>query len=466
VTLAVVILAAGKSTRFKSATPKVLHEFGERPMIESSLNLAAQISDVPPVLVVGAETEVPLREWAGDRARFVFQAERLGTGHAVLQTRPLLEGTADRVLVLYGDMPLLQLSTLQQLIALQEKDDAAMAMVTIIRDESQGFGRVLRNADGNVVQVVEEPEATPEQLKIRELNAGLYVYDAEFLWTYLPKVSPSAKKGEIYLTDMAELAASAGLKALPLVLEDPTEAMGINTRLNFASAQAVLRRRINEACMLAGATLVDPATTYIGPNVALGRDTMVLPNTHLRGTTRIGEGCEIGPNTIIADSVIGDRCRVTASVIESSEMEHDSDIGPFSHLRPGACVCTGAHIGNFAEMKESTLGPGSHMGHFSYLGDATIGEHVNIGAGTITCNYDGKQKHQTVIEGHAFVGSDSLLIAPVHIGEHAKTGAGSVVTHDVPARTIVYGVPARPHGTVEEEPSPDVSADTSGDEKH
>jgi len=458
-TLAVVILAAGKSTRFKSATPKVLHEFGERPMIESSLDLATQLSDFPPVLVVGAETEAPLREWAGDRARFVFQAERLGTGHAVLQARPLLEGTADRVLVLYGDMPLLRLSTLQRLVALQEEHSAAMAMVTIIRDESQGFGRVLRDADGNVVQVVEEPEATPEQLKIRELNAGLYVYDADFLWKHLPKVTPSAKKGEIYLTDMAELAASTGLKAVPLVLEDPTEAMGINTRVNFASAQAVLRRRINEARMLAGATLIDPATTYIGPDVALGRDTVVLPNTHLRGTTQIGEGCEIGPNTIIVDSVIGDRCRVTASVIESSEMEHDSDIGPFSHLRPGAHVCTGAHIGNFAEMKKSTLGPGSHMGHFSYLGDATIGEHVNIGAGTITCNYDGKQKHPTIIEGHAFIGSDSLLIAPVHIGEHAKTGAGSVVTHDVPARTIVYGVPARPHGTIEEEPSADVSAD-------
>ncbi len=461
-TLAVVILAAGKSTRFKSATPKVLHEFGERPMIESSLDLATQLSDAPPVLVVGAETEAPLREWAGDRARFVFQAERLGTGHAVLQARSLLEGTADRVLVLYGDMPLLQLATLQRLVALQEEHSAAMAMVTIIRDKSQGFGRVLRDADGNVVQVVEEPEATPEQLKIRELNAGLYVYDADFLWKHLPKVTPSAKKGEIYLTDMAELAASAGLKAVPLVLEDPTEAMGINTRVNFASAQAVLRRRINEACMLAGATLVDPATTYIGPDVALGRDTVVLPNTHLCGTTQIGEGCEIGPNTIIVDSVIGDRCRVTASVIESSEMEHDSDIGPFSHLRPGAHVCTGAHIGNFAEMKKSTLGPASHMGHFSYLGDATIGEHVNIGAGTITCNYDGKQKHPTVIEGHAFIGSSSLLIAPVHVGEHAKTGAGSVVTHDVPARTIVYGVPARPHGTVEQEPSSDVSADGEG----
>jgi len=447
-TLGVAILAAGKSTRFRSSVPKVLHTFGERPMIEWSLDLAGRLSDLAPVLVVGDETDAPLRAWAGERAQFAFQAQRLGTGHAVLQTRELLEGRADRVLVLYGDMPLLRAETLRKLVAMQAERDAAMAMVTIIRDESQGFGRVLRDAAGNVSRVVEEPEATPEQLAVRELNAGIYVYDADFLWQHLPSIRPSAKKGEIYLTDMVELASANGLSVAPLVLDDPSEAMGINTRVNFASAEAILRQRTSEAWMLAGVTLTDPATTYIGPGVALGQDTVVLPNTHLQGTTRIGAGCELGPNSIIADSVIGDRCRVTASVVESSEMEHDSDIGPFSHLRPGSRVCTGAHIGNFAEMKKSTLGPNAHMGHFSYLGDATIGEHVNVSAGVITCNYDGEHKHPTVVEDHAFVGSGSLIVAPAHIGEHAKTGAGSVITHDVPARTVVYGVPARPHGTV------------------
>ncbi|MBN1249998.1 MAG: bifunctional UDP-N-acetylglucosamine diphosphorylase/glucosamine-1-phosphate N-acetyltransferase GlmU, partial [Anaerolineae bacterium] len=442
-TLAVVILAAGKSTRFKSDTPKVLHDFGERPMIDYNIELATALSGTPPILVVGEETEGPLREWAGDRVRFAFQEKRLGTGHAVLQTREMLQGKADRVLVLYGDMPLLRTSTLQRLCALQDEQQAKLAMITIIRDESQGFGRVLRDDTGKVVRVVEEPEATPNQLQIRELNAGIYIYDAGFLWDNLPKIAPSAEKGEIYLTDMVELATTSGGTVADLVLEDPSEAMGINTRVDFAAALSVLRQRINDGWMLAGVTLVDPASTYIGPDVTLGRDTIVLPNTHLKGATTIGANCEIGPNTVIESSTIGDRCRVTASVIEHSEMEHDTDIGPFSHLRPGSRVCTGAHIGNFAEMKKSTLGAGSHMGHFSYLGDTTTGEHVNVGAGTITCNYDGKQKHRTTIGDHVFVGSDSLLIAPVKLGDWAKTGAGSVVTHDVPDRTIVYGVPAR-----------------------
>jgi bifunctional UDP-N-acetylglucosamine pyrophosphorylase / glucosamine-1-phosphate N-acetyltransferase len=443
--LTVVILAAGKSTRFKSSVPKVLHDFGERPLIAHALELAKQLAPDPPVLVVGEETDAPLRAWVQDQAQFVFQERRLGTGHAVLQTRKVLEGTsADRVLVLYGDMPLLRLETLQRLVEIQQRRQAAVAMLTVIREESQGFGRVLRDSDNNVLRVVEEPEATPEQLAIRELNAGIYVFDADFLWANLPRVQPSAEKGEIYLTDMVELASEQGLTVADLIVKDASEVMGINTRIDFTDALTVLRQRTNNHWMLEGVTLPHPAAVYIGPDVVLGPDTVVLPNTHLRGKTIIGEACVIGPNTIIEDSIIGDRCHVTASVVEGSEMEHDSDIGPFSHLRPGSRVCTGAHIGNFAEMKKSTLGPGAHMGHFSYLGDATLGAHVNVGAGTITCNYDGQRKHPTVIEDDVFIGSDSLLVAPVHIGKGAKTGAGSVVTHDVEPDTLVYGVPARP----------------------
>jgi bifunctional UDP-N-acetylglucosamine pyrophosphorylase / glucosamine-1-phosphate N-acetyltransferase len=448
-TLAVVILAAGKSTRFKSVKPKVLHDFGGRPMIEYSVDLGTALSGTPPIIVVGEETEDPISTWAGDRACFVFQAQRLGTGHAVLQAREALEDKADRVLVLYGDMPLLKASTLARLCELQDQQQAKMGMITIIRDDSQGFGRVLRDEAGRVLRVVEEPEATPEQLRIRELNAGIYIYDADFLWSNLPKVTPSAEKGELYLTDMVELASASGGAIADLVLEDPTEAMGINTRVDFANALSVLRTRVNEQWMLEGVTILDPTSTYIDATVILGQDTVILPDTHLRGDTIIGAQCEIGPNTIVESATIGDRCRVTASVIEHSVMEDDTDIGPFSHLRPGSRVCRGAHIGNFAEMKKSTLGPNSHMGHFSYLGDTTTGEHVNIGAGTITCNYDGQHKHPTEIGDHVFVGSDSLLIAPVHLGDGAKTGAGSVVTHDVPDHTIVYGIPARPHGTVE-----------------
>ncbi len=230
-----------------------------------------------------------------------------------------------------------------------------------------------------------------------------------------------------------------------LVLNDPTEAMGINTRVDLADALAVLRRRINDHWMLQGVTLTDPETTYLGPHVTIGPDSIILPNTHLLGNTTVGAACQIGPNAWLDTATIGDRCRVIASIIEHSEMEHDSDIGPLSHLRPGTRVCTGAHIGNFAELKKTTLGPGAHQGHFSYLGDATVGAHVNVAAGTITCNFDGARKHPTIIGDHAFIGSDTLLVAPVEVGEGAKTGAGSVVTHDVPPHTLVYGVPARMH---------------------
>jgi bifunctional UDP-N-acetylglucosamine pyrophosphorylase/glucosamine-1-phosphate N-acetyltransferase len=429
-------------------------------MIAYQLELAAALTDAPPVLVVGEETEAPLRAWAGDRARFVFQAQRLGTGHAVLQARELLEGRADYVLVLYGDMPLLRRETLERLVARRRAAEAAMAMLVVVRDNPRGFGRVLRDEAGRPIRVVEEPEATPEQLKIRELNAGIYVYEADFLWEHLPRIEPSAEKGEIYLTDMVALAAQSGRQAVDVILEDPTEAMGINTRVDFADALAALRSRINARWMLAGVTLVDPATTYIGPDVRIGQDTVILPNTHLRGATTIGEACEIGPNSVIESSTVGDRCRVTASALEYAEMEADSDIGPFSRLRKGARVCRGAHVGNFGELKNSTLGPDAKMGHVSYLGDAVVGANANIGAGTITCNFDGERKHPTTIEEDAFIGSASLLVAPVHIGRGAKTGAGSVVTHDVDPETLVYGVPARPRRSLKQ----DAEAGSTGDD--
>lgn len=442
--LSVVILAAGKSTRFRSSTPKVLHPIGERPMIEYSLRLAEALSDHPPVLVVGEETAEPIRSWAGDRAHYVYQERRLGTGHAVLQAREALEHQTDAVLTLYGDMPLLQQETLESLIQLHHRTSAIMAMVTVIRDNPRGFGRVLRDEGGSVMRVVEEPEATPEQLTIRELNAGIYVYDSDFLWQNLPRLEPSAEKGEIYLTDMVELAVNAGHHVADLVLEDPTETMGVNTRVDFAAALEALRQRINERWMLEGVTLIDPATTYIGPQVTIGMDTVIYPNTSLRGGTTIGENCEIGPNSLVVDTQIGHRCQVLASVLEEALMEDDSDIGPFSHLRKGAYVSKGAHVGNFGEIKNSTLGRGAKMGHMSYLGDATVGEDVNIGAGTITCNFDGQRKHPTTIGDQAFIGSGSMLVAPLNIGARAKTGAGSVVTHDLPEDTLAYGVPARP----------------------
>ncbi len=443
--LSVVILAAGEGTRMRSQLPKVLHPLAGRPLISHALETARQLTDVPPVLVVGHGAEA-VKETIGDDVTYVTQAEQRGTGHAVLQARDALRGRTDLVLVSYADMPLLTAATLDRLVERQRQNSGGpISMLTLMRDDPQGFGRVVRDEDEAVAEIVEEAVATPEQLAIRELNAGVYCFDAAWLWEHVDQIPLSLPKEEYYLTDLVGMAADEGLNVEPVVADDPQEALGINTRVHLARAERVLRRRINERWMMSGVTIVDPATTYIDSGVVLGRDTTVEPNTHLRGETRIGERCTIGPNTIIEDSKIGDGCLVLASVLEQAVMEDDSDIGPFGHLRPGARLCEGAHVGNFGELKKSTLGPGAKMGHFSYLGDAEVGAEANIGAGTITCNYDGRRKQRTVIEEGAFIGSDTMLVAPVRVGKGAQTGAGSVVTRDVPAGALVYGVPARVH---------------------
>lgn len=452
---ATVIMAAGKSTRFKSARPKVLHPLNGRPMLDYVLDLAYAISEQPPVLIVGPETAEEIAAKVGERARCVVQQERLGTGHAVWQAAPLLRDAADQVLVLSGDMPLLRVETLQALTRYHAGQDAALTVLTVTRLDPRGFGRIVRDDQGAVRAIVEDHEATPEQRRITELNTGIYAFRAAFLWDALPRLTPSASKGEYYLTDLVAMAVESALPVAGLLVEDATEGLGINTRVDLALAASVLRQRINTAWMLAGVTIEDPATTYIGPDVTLEPDTVILPNTTIMGKTRIGAACEIGPNTTIVDCVIGNRCRVTASVLEEAVMEDESNIGPFGHLRKGSRLCVGAHMGNFGEMKNSTLGPGAKMGHFSYLGDAEIGPNVNIGAGTITCNYDGVRKHRTVVEEGAFIGSDTMLVAPVRIGAGAKTGAGSVVTHDIPAGAVAYGVPAR----VKTSPAPTTEAE-------
>lgn len=462
--LSVVILAAGLSTRFKSATPKVLHPLGGHPLLQYTLDLALALSAAPPVIVVGPETLAEIHAWAGERARLVVQEPRLGTGHAVMQAQPALEGQADQVLVLYGDMPLLRAATLQTLLDHQQQTQAAVAILTVERADPRGFGRIVRDPTGRIQAIVEDHEATPDILALRELNTGIYVFAADFLWNSLPQLQPSPRKGEYYLTDLIALAAAAGHTVVGVPVADATEGLGINTRVDLACAAAALRDRLNTHWMLQGVTLSDPATTYIGPDVTLGPDTVIHPNTHLRGVTTIGAACELGPNTLITDSTIGNRCRVLASVLEQAVMEDDSNIGPFGHLRKGARLCAGAHMGNFGEMKNSTLGPGSKMGHFSYLGDAEVGPNVNIGAGTITCNYDGQRKHATHIEADVFIGSDTMLVAPVRIGTGAKTGAGSVVTHDVPPHSLAYGVPARvAHQTASPEATSQPTSEDKGD---
>jgi bifunctional UDP-N-acetylglucosamine pyrophosphorylase/glucosamine-1-phosphate N-acetyltransferase len=445
VSVAAVILAAGQGTRIKSDVAKVLHPLAGRPLVAYAVETARATTDVTPVLVVGYGAEA-VREAVGDGAVFVEQAEQRGTGHAALQAREVLQGQTDLVLVTYADMPLLTVETLRRLVQRQQESAGPITILTLMHENPRGFGRVIRDESGAVLHIVEEAVATPEELAIRELNAGVYCFDADWLWSHVDHIPLSLPKREYYLTDMIGMAVAEGLRVEAVVTKDGDETMGINTRVHLAEAESALRRRINERWMLDGVTIVDPATTYIEPDVQIGRDTTIWPNTHLRGETTIAEHCHIGPNTIIVDCQIGRRCRVVASVLEQAVMENDSDIGPFGHLRKGARLGEGAHMGNFGEMKNSTLGPGAKMGHFSYLGDAEVGAGANIGAGTITCNYDGVRKHRTVIGEGAFIGSDSMLVAPVRVGKGAKTGAGSVVTHDVPEGAVAYGVPARVRG--------------------
>ncbi len=447
-TTAIVILAAGQGTRMKSDLPKVLHHAAGRPLVAWVVDAASSVTDLPPVVVIGHGGD-RVQDLLGDRAVYAQQTQRLGTGHAVQQATDLLRGKADRVIALYGDMPLVRGETLTNLADLYESSAAhaqtaplAIAMITIHREDPQGFGRIVRNEQGAVQRIVEEADCTPEQKRIQELNPGIYCFDAAWLWENLPKIQVSPK-GEYYLTDMVEIAVAQGRGVVTMQVA-AEETYGVNTRSHLAIAAGVLRQRIVERHMDAGVTIIDPAATYVDATVTIGVDTTLLPGTHLHGETAIGPNCTIGPNTQIVDSQIGAGCRVVYSVVEQARMDDGSEIGPFGHLRKGAHLGEEVHMGNFGEVKNSYLGPGTKMGHFSYIGDAQLEGDVNIGAGTITCNYDGKNKHKTVIEKGVFIGSDTMLVAPLHIGANARIGAGSVVTKDVPADGLVYGVPARP----------------------
>ena len=437
-----VILAAGQGTRMNSALPKVLHPLNNKPLVRYSIDLAAAVASQRTVVVIGNGAE-QVRQAIGDGVEFAVQPHRLGTANAVQAASALLSREEGAILVISADMPLLTPQTLSRLVKIHADSSAPMTLLTVRSDNPRGFGRIIRGADGAVIEIVEEAQATAEQLRIEELNVGAYCFSSHWLWQALEKIKLSPK-GEYYLTDTVAVAVSEGRKALAVTVEAEEEALGINNRLHLAEAEKVIRRRINQAHMLAGVTMTDPDLVYIDDTVRIGKDTVLLPNTRLLGSTVIGENCEIGPNTIISDSQIGNHCHLLASVIEGAVVEDAVGMGPFCHLRKGAHLGRGVHMGNFGEVKDSYLMPGVKMGHFSYIGNATIGENVNIGAGTITCNFDGVHKHPTVIGEDTFIGSDTMLVAPIKIGKGAKTAAGAVVTHDVADYEVVAGVPARP----------------------
>jgi bifunctional UDP-N-acetylglucosamine pyrophosphorylase / glucosamine-1-phosphate N-acetyltransferase len=435
-----IILAAGLGTRMLSQHPKMLHLLAGKPLLSYSIEIARSVTPARPVVVVGYQAE-QIREAIGDGVDYAVQSEQLGTAHAVGCAEPFFMRRDELAVVLSADMPFLGADTLARLIKIQSSNSGPVTFATTINKDSHGFGRILRGSDNHVEAIVEEAQATSEQLAIQEINVGVYCFKADWLFKAIKRVQKSPK-GEFYLTDTIGLARADGHNTPTITLEDPCEAMGINNRVHLAEAESILRGRINRQWMLSGVTLEDPDTTYIGAQVHLDADVTILANTHLNGKTTIARGSIIGPNSVITDTTIGENCRVIASHLDSAVLEEGVVMGPYCHLRSGAHLGPGVHMGNFGEVKNSHLGPGTKMGHFSYIGDAQIGQDVNISAGVITCNFDGKNKNVTIIEDGAFIGSDTMLVAPVKIGKRARSGAGAVVTKDIPDDTLVVGVPA------------------------
>jgi len=434
----VVILAAGKGTRMKSELPKVLHHIGGRPMLDAVLDAAGHLRPSTVTVVIGHQAEKIRGRFDGaHQLQFVVQEAQLGTAHAVMQTEPLLRHAHGTMILLYGDLPLLSSSTLQRLVSQHEEARAAATVVTAHLDRPYGYGRIVR-ADGQVARIVEERDASPAERTIHEINAGVYAFELEPLYPALHSIASQNSQGEYYLTDLITVYRRRKLPVASITVENAAEIRGINSRTELAEVGALVRQKKNEELMAAGVTLVDPATTYIDADVAVGRDTVIHPNVYLEGSTRIGAACEIHAGVRIVNSALGDHVTVlNYCVITDSVIDAEAQIGPFAHFRPGGSqVGKGAHIGNFVELKKTTMGAGSKASHLTYLGDATIGERVNIGAGTITCNYDGVQKHRTVIEDGAFIGSDSQLVAPVRVGKDAYVAAGSSIVEDVPAGAL------------------------------
>ena len=392
-------------------------------------------------MVVGPEFPADANGAASD-ASMVVQNDARGTGHALLQAESLLAGRCEHLLVLNADMPLITGDTLNRMMGRHLAAETPFTMLSCHLDEPGEMGRVIRNAGGEAAAIVEARDADPETLASNEVCCGAYCIRSEWAWPALKALQP-APNGEFYITSLVGAAAEAGFNVETVSPEDPTEALGVNDREDLARVAAIAFERSRRRLMAGGVTLVDPPSTFVDADVTVGVDTVLQQGVILQGETNVGEGCDLGPNAVIRDSRIGDGCRIQGSVIEEAEIADNVNVGPYSHLRPGARLGRGVHIGNYVEIKTATLGPDTKVGHFSYLGDAEIGARVNIGAGTVTCNYDGESKHKTVIGDDAFIGSDSMLVAPVTVGSRAMTGAGSVVTRDVPDGAKVFGVPAR-----------------------
>lgn len=439
--LAVVILAAGIGKRMKSRLPKVLHPVLGKPMLEYVLSAVRVLSPKRIVIVVGHGGD-QVQSAIGHEKRIVYveQEEQLGTGHAANCARGPLRGFKGNVLVLNGDYPLITSKTLKRFVVKHEKDRAGLSVLTAQFNNPHGYGRVVRSDKGEVERIAEEKDASAEERKITEINSGTYCVGSALLWDLLGAISSRNRQKEYYLTDIVEAAVKKSSKIRGVVVSDSQEIIGVNDRGQLSEVESLLRERTNSSLMRSGVTIIDPAATYISPDVRIGRDSVVHPNTYIYGATTIGRECAVGPAVWIENSELGDGVTVKlSSYISDAIIGNRVTVGPFAHLRPEARIMDGAKIGNFVEIKKSVIDKGSKVPHLSYVGDASIGKDVNIGAGTITCNYDGFNKHKTVVSDGVFIGSDTMLVAPVKIGKGAITGAGSTITKDVPDGALAIG---------------------------
>lgn len=438
---AAVILAAGFGTRMRSRKAKVLHEILGKPMINYVVENYRAAGVDKMVIVVGYQGEEVQKALAGldMDLTFAWQHEQLGTAHAVTQAEPYLKDFSGSILVGYGDSPLYRPETIAGLVEHHEQACAECTVLSAIYERPFGYGRILRDEQGDFVGVVEEKDASPEQKQIREINTGVYIFSSQHLWDALAEVKANNAQKEYYLTDVPGIMRRKGYKVEIELCDDPDETSGINTRVQLAEATAIMKDRILERLMLSGVTIVDPRTTYIDPDVVIGQDTVIYPFTMIHGKTEIGENCSIGPGTRILNSRIANDVQIVQSIVIDSQLDANCSVGPFAHLRPGNVIGPHAHIGGFVEVKNSNVGERSKIPHLSYVGDSDVGTDVNMGAGSITCNYDGKKKHRTVIKDRAFVGSNSNLVAPVEVGEGAYIAAGSTITKDVPEGALAIG---------------------------
>jgi bifunctional UDP-N-acetylglucosamine pyrophosphorylase/glucosamine-1-phosphate N-acetyltransferase len=429
--IAVVLLAAGQGTRMKSAHPKVLHNLCGKAMVSYIAEAAAAIKPKAFVAVVSPGAAESVIAELPSKAKVAVQEVPLGTGHAVQTAEEALKGFTGTVLVLCGDTPLITGLTLKSLVKAHKDRQAAATVLTAKVDDPHGYGRIIRG-NGGVKRIVEECDADPTESVIREVNTGTYCFDGAKLFAALHKIEPENAQKEHYLTDVIEVFFEDNDKVAAFQVEDSMETLGINSRAQLADAEMIMQARLNREHMTHGVTLIHPQLTYIDATVNIGRDTVIYPNSFLTGKTTVGEGCLIGPSCQIVDSRVGDNCEISFSVVREAKLAAGVKIGPFANVRPGSKIEANGKVGSFVEIKASELGKSSKVPHLSYIGDATIGDGVNVGAGTITCNFDGARKHRTVIGDNAFIGSDTILVAPVRVGKGAYTGAGSTITKDVP----------------------------------